>query len=191
MNYFIADLHFGHKNVLTFDNRPFTSIESHDDCLIQRWNNAVNIDDDVYILGDVSWKNVTETTKLMEQLNGKKHLIIGNHDKRLLKSKNMRDQFVEIEHYKELQSTENEEMIVLSHYPIPCFNRHYYGAYHLYGHVHTGFEWNMMENLRRQMEELYDLPCNMFNVGAMIQYIGYTPRTLDEIVEGYNKRKYF
>ena len=80
-------------------------------------------------------------------------------------------------------------MIVLSHYPIPCFNRHYYGAYHLYGHVHTGFEWNMMEHMRRQMEELYDVPCNMFNVGAMISYMDYTPRTLEEIEKGYNARR--
>lgn len=189
MNYFIGDLHFGHKNVLAFDNRPFTSIEKHDECLAQRWNTAVNIDDDVYILGDVSWRNTTETIQIMGHLNGRKHLIVGNHDKRLLKSKNMRDQFVEIEQYKELQPTENEEMIVLSHYPIPCFNRHYYGAYHLYGHVHTGFEWNMMENLRRQMEELYDVPCNMFNVGAMIPYMDYTPRTLEDIEKGYNARR--
>lgn len=54
MDYFISDLHFGHKNVLAFDNRPFDNIEQHDNALIRNWNNAVNIDDDVYILGDIS-----------------------------------------------------------------------------------------------------------------------------------------
>ena len=44
--YFIADMHLGHKNVLSFDNRPFKDIEEHDDFLIKNWNNAVGIDDE-------------------------------------------------------------------------------------------------------------------------------------------------
>ena len=71
---------------------------------------------------------------------------------------------------------------MLSHYPIPCFNKHYYGSYHLYGHVHNSFEWNMMERVKYEMTELYDKPCFMYNVGIMIDYMNYTPRTLDEII---------
>ena len=62
------------------------------------------------------------------------------------------------------------------------FKNHYYGWYHFYGHVHTGFEDNMMQHVRRQMEELYNVPCNMFNVGVMKDYMGYTPRTFEEII---------
>ena len=54
----------------------------------------------------------------------------------------------------------------------------------LYGHVHNSFEWNMMENVKKQMTELYDKKCEMYNVGAMMSYINYQPRTLEEIVKG-------
>lgn len=182
MNYFISDLHLGHVNCLKFDNRQFKTIEDHDKTIINNWNNTVGIDDDVYILGDISWHNATKTIEIFKQLNGKLHLIIGNHDKKLLKNKELRDVFVEICDYKELQ-LDDGKIIVLSHYPIPCFNRHYYGAYHLYGHVHISFEWNMMKQIKYEMEELYTVPCNMFNVGCMINYMNYTPRTLNEILE--------
>ena len=48
--YFIADTHFGHQNALAFDNRRFKTIEEHDNALIENWNNAVGIDDEVFIL---------------------------------------------------------------------------------------------------------------------------------------------
>lgn len=181
-NYFIADLHFGHQNILAFDNRPFNTIEEHDQIIIENWNNTVGIDDDVYILGDISWYNVTKTIEIFKQLNGHLHLIKGNHDGRLLKNHELRALFVEICDYKELQRDDGK-IIVLSHYPIPCFKNHYFGSYHLYGHVHGSFEYNIMLNVKRQMEELYTVPCKMYNVGAMIRYMGYIPRTLDEILE--------
>ena len=59
---------------------------------------------------------------------------------------------------------------------------HFYGWYHLYGHVHISFEENMVQNFKRQMKELYDKPLNMWNVGCMIGYMNYTPRTLEEII---------
>lgn len=187
-NYFIADLHLGHKNVLSFDNRPFKDIDENDSVIIANWNYAVGIDDDIYILGDISWYNSTKTIEIMKTLNGNKHLIKGNHDGKLLKNKQLRDQFVEITDYKELDLGQGKG-IVLCHYPIPCFKNHYYGWYHLYAHVHSSFEWNMMERVKYEMTELYDKPCLMFNVGAMIDYMNFTPRTLDEILKANDFRK--
>lgn len=180
--YFIADTHFGHENALAFDNRPFKTIEEHDNTLIDNWNQAVGMEDDIFILGDISWYNASRSIEIMKTLNGKKHLIIGNHDKKLLKNREFQSLFMEITNYKEVPSSDGKG-IVLSHYPIPCFNHHYYGWYHLYGHVHISFEWNMMERVRFEMEELYDKPCLMFNCGAMIEYMDYTPRTLEEILK--------
>lgn len=183
VNYFISDLHFGHKNCLAFDNRPFNTIEEHDKCLIETWNEIVGIDDDVYVLGDISWHNVTKTIEIVKQLNGNKHLIKGNHDGRLLKNVEFRNLFVEVTDYKELYIDDNKS-IVLCHYPIPCFKNHYYGWYHLYGHTHSGYEHNMMENIKRQSEELYGMPLYMYNVGVMMPYMNYTPKTLEQIIDG-------
>lgn len=182
MNYFISDLHVGHTNVLSFDNRPFKSIEEHDEALIKNWNSVVGIDDDVYLLGDISWHNATKTIEIFNRLNGHIHLIKGNHENRLLKNRELQSRFCEITDYKELDIGDGKG-IVLCHYPIPCFKNHYYGWYMLYGHVHTSFEDNMMQQVKYQMEALYDKPCNMFNVGCMKSYMNYTPRTLEEIIQ--------
>lgn len=185
MNYFVSDLHFGHVNCLSFDNRPFTSIEEHDETIIKNWNETIGMEDDVYILGDISWYNSTKTIEIFKRLNGNLHLIKGNHDYNVLKNPELRSLFVEIRDYKEL-GVEDGKSVVLCHYPIPCFKNHYYGWYHLYGHVHTSFEWNMMENLKRQMKELYDKDCEMYNVGIMISYMNFRPRTLQEIISEAN-----
>ena len=74
--------------------------------------------------------------------------------------------------------------VVLCHYPIPCFRNHYYGWWHLYAHVHRSFEANMTEHHKSVMEALYDQPHLSYNTGAMMPYMGYTPRTLDEIAAG-------
>ena len=179
--FFIADLHFGHKNILGFDKRPWTNIEDHDAALIKNWNEAVGYEDDVYILGDISWYNATKTIEIFKQLNGKKHLIIGNHDKKLLKSPEVRALFMEIAHYVEIDC--ESKQLVLSHYPIVSFNGHFYNGIHLYGHVHNSFEWEYIERCKQIMIKELGKPCRMFNVGAMMKYINYTPRTLNEILK--------
>ena len=123
-----------------------------------------------------------KTIEIYKQLNGVKHLVVGNHDHKLLRNKDIQALFAEITNYKEIDFGNNCG-VVLSHYPIPCFNHHYYGWYHLYGHVHNSFEWNMMERVKYEMVALYDKPCNMFNVGCMIPYMDFTPRTLEEIIK--------
>ena len=47
MIYFTADLHFYHKNVIAFANRPFFNTDEMDKVLIQNWNKRVYSDDDV------------------------------------------------------------------------------------------------------------------------------------------------
>lgn len=178
---FVSDLHFGHKNVLTYDKRPFASIEEHDKRLIDRWNERVSQDDTVWILGDVSWYTSSRTICILDQLSGHKCLIKGNHDGRILKDPNARKRFEEILDYKEL-TLDDGRRVILCHYPIPCFRDHFYGAYHLYGHVHNSFEYNMMEKVKNEMQHVYQKPCNMYNVGCMMPYMDYSPRTLNEII---------
>ena len=176
--FYLADMHFGHENVLAFDNRPFTSAQEMDAELIRRWNDAVSPGDTVYVLGDMFWCKSSVAVPILQQLHGQKFLIRGNHD-RSNDGKFTRE-FVKITEYLEVE--DGGRHVVLCHYPIPSFKNHYYGWYHLYGHVHSSFEWNMTERHKRLMRELYDKPCPMFNVGVMMPWMDYTPRTLDEIL---------
>lgn len=87
MIYYISDLHFGHLRCIKMDKRPFSSIEEMDRILIENWNNKVNEEDDVYILGDFSYKSKIDPVEYLKQLKGHKHLIVGNHDLKLIKTK--------------------------------------------------------------------------------------------------------
>ncbi len=185
MTYFISDLHFGHRNILRFDCRPFSTIEEHNEYIINQWNDVVGVDDDVWILGDISWYSALKTVNILKRLNGKKHLCVGNHDKKLVKSADFQQQFVEIVDYKEIYFGDGTG-VVLCHYPIPCYNKHFYGWYHLYGHVHATFEWTMIEDFQNQMREQHQKKSQMYNVGCMMKYMNYRPRTLEEILEANN-----
>lgn len=178
--FYISDLHFGHANIMAFDHRPFKSVSEMNAEMIRRWNSVVTNEDQVYIVGDFHWGKEDEWIEVLEQLNGQKFLILGNHD---ITPSRARKLFADIKQYKEIE--DNGRKVVLCHYPIPCFKNHFYGWYHLYGHVHRTFEYNMTEHSRYLMEELYGHPCYMYNVGAMMPYMDYTPRTLDEIVAGW------
>lgn len=152
--------------------------------LIQNWNNKVGPDDETYILGDISWHNVTKTVDFLKEMNGAKHLIIGNHDHHFLKNGMFRNQFVEIAPYKEIQFDDGKG-VVLCHYPIPTYNHHYHGWLHFYGHVHNSFEWHMIEHFQQDMVALYEKKSNMFNVGCMMPYMYWAPQTASEILQNY------
>lgn len=185
--YYIADWHYNHENVIHFDNRPFEDVKEMNSKLIKNWKERVTDNDTVYVLGDMFWsKYEKEMLWVLDQLPGKKVLIIGNHD-RMIPNSRVKDKFVQCTHYLEID--DKGRKVVLCHYPIPCFKNHYYGWYHLYGHVHNSFEWNMMEKAKNLMFSLYGHPCHMFNVGVMMPYMNYTPRTLDEIIIANNEEE--
>lgn len=78
--YFIGDTHFGHKDVITYECRPFSSVEEMDNELIARWNNVVMPEDTVFMIGDFSFYDQAETKQICQKLKGNKILILGNHD---------------------------------------------------------------------------------------------------------------
>lgn len=131
-----ADLHFGHKNIIKYENRPYETIEQMDEDLIKKWNETVKKNDTIYILGDFSWYKGEKTNEILKQLNGTKILIIGNHDGNFLKDKNFDTSlFEEIKYYKEIKH--NKKTYILFHYPIVEHNGKMYGNIHLYGHIHS------------------------------------------------------
>ena len=89
MNFYIADMHFGHKNIIRYDNRPFGSVEEMDKALIQLWNETVGSDDIVYILGDFSWYKEDKTAFILGCLKGHKVLVKGKLQEILTESASM------------------------------------------------------------------------------------------------------
>lgn len=174
--FYIADTHFGHKNCIAFDNRPFFDTKDMEGKMIENWNSVVAEDDDVYILGDMFWNYKWENANaLVCQLNGTIHNIVGNHDDRKI--------FPDNREYEEIE--DNGRHIVLCHYPIVFYkNMTRANWYHLYGHVHAAWDHNMIESWAKQVEALYQVEWKGYNVGCMLPYMNYTPRTLDEIIAG-------
>jgi calcineurin-like phosphoesterase family protein len=85
MIYFTADQHFGHTNIIKHCNRPFDAVAEMDEYLLAQWNNCVDVNDTVYILGDLFFRNTISADEYVCWLHGKKHLIKGTHDKDWLK----------------------------------------------------------------------------------------------------------
>ena len=178
---YIADMHFDYADIIPYDNRPFDSIEEMNETLTANWNRVVGPDDLTWIVGDFCAGDAARWEEILRQLNGKKALIIGNHDDRGAVDA-LRDQFEDVAEYKEME--DEGRHVVLCHYPVLAFHDHYFGWYHLYGHVHAAYEWNIAENARRLTRNLYvrEDVLRMANVGAMLPYMDYTPRTLDELL---------
>ena len=76
----IADTHFGHENIIRYCNRPFSTVEEMDKALIKNWNETVSNNDVVIHLGDVGLGSKEYISSIIKQLNGKKILVMGNHD---------------------------------------------------------------------------------------------------------------
>lgn len=173
-NYYIADTHFGHENVLKFDNRPFGSIEEMEEIMIMNWNAVVRPEDDVYILGDFCFKTKKGAAYYLKQLNGHKHLIIGNHDGKMLKDEEAMKEFETVDKMTHIKDQGHN--IVLCHFPLQEWNQYYRDAYHIYGHVH-GKKDRMFEYIIREYRAL--------NAGCMIN--NYMPVTFDQLVKNNNK----
>ena len=177
---YIADMHFGYESIIAYDNRPFDSVEEMTEKMILNWNSTVSPDDLTYIIGDFASETPEECCSILERLSGKKVLITGNHDAPEAVSA-MRGLLEDVTGYCEI--TDGIDHVVLCHYPILSFNAHQMSWCHLYGHVHSSYEWNLTEHTKRMIKKLYarEDVCLMANAGAMMTYVDYTPRTLDEL----------
>ena len=132
-----SDLHFFHNNILKYNaiSRPFNTIEEMNDVIISNWNNMITLKDKTYILGDISFGPAGKTAELLQQLNGTKILIKGNHDSSYLKNDLILNCFESIHDYYELKY--NKQFICMFHFPIEMWNRKHYGGLHFHGHTHS------------------------------------------------------
>lgn len=138
MIWFTSDHHFGHKNIIKYTSRPFGDVKEMDAELIKRWNEKVQPNDEVYHLGDFSLGWPKDLIRVLNKLNGKIYLILGNHDATALKCE---DRFEWVKDYFELEvddenAPRGKQLIVLFHYAMRVWNRSHHGSFHLYGHSH-------------------------------------------------------
>ncbi len=141
MEFFTADLHFYHVNAIRYFKRPFSSVEEMNGAMIRNWNQIVKAEDEVFILGDFTMRGEGYPDKILSQLRGRKYLVAGNHDYFAGSYEGGRLEW--IKDYCELES--GQEMFVLFHYPIADWNRKSHGAYHLHGHEHGDFRYNLRQ----------------------------------------------
>jgi calcineurin-like phosphoesterase family protein len=161
--WFTSDLHWGHRNIVKFcperqkefglDIDDTDMLQKHDEGLIRRWNMTVGKHDTVYILGDFSFAPMEDTKKILEKLHGKKHLILGNHDK---SCKGLENYFESVSQIKEVwfkthmyPFLEEHMHCVLCHFPLIAWNRRMRGSIHLHGHLHGSGD-----DLNKNSEEL-------------------------------------
>lgn len=169
MNLYISDLHFGHRNVLQFDHRPFREIDEMDAALIKLWNMRVDADDHIYMLGDICYKSDKSEEWYLRQLKGHKHLVVGNHDRHLLTNEKAMSYFESVDTIKVIEDGDN--FITMCHYPLASYNRENYGGWHIYGHIHS------------RKDEVYDFMKHKeraLNAGCMIN--NYAPASLNELI---------
>lgn len=172
MKYYIGDTHFGHEQIIHYDHRPFDSVDEMDEALIANWNRKVTEKDHVYIIGDFTYHSCHMPEYYLRQLRGHKHLIVGNHDKVILRDDNALAYFESVEYLGHYRDHKRET--VLCHYPLMEWNGsrrdEFHRAWHIYAHIHarTGGIYDVIHERGQAL-----------NAGCMIN--GYEPCTLEEL----------
>ncbi len=160
--FFIADTHFGHKEIIGFENRPFENVEEMNEILIQNWNKTVSENDEIFILGDFAFGEKEEIQKYISALNGYKILILGNHDRVYPLSWWKETGIEEVIQYPVIY----REWFILSHEPLYINKNMPYA--NIFGHVHGN--------------PLYtDVSEQSFCVSA--ERINYTPLDFEEMLK--------
>ena len=178
MNYYISDTHLGHSNIINLDDRPFDNVQNMDEAIMSLWNETVSANDDVYMLGDLCFRNSKPADWYLSRLSGHKHLIIGNHDGELLRNKNALKMFDSVNsmlHIKDMLDGKTIDAI-LCHYPLIEWDGYYKGWYHIFGHIHSA----MNKSGKIMAKEPKAL-----NAGCMIN--NYMPVTFKELIVHNNK----
>lgn len=179
-NWVISDTHWFHKNIIEYNERPFENWEDMNEKMIEAWNNKVGKKDLVYHLGDLAMgngmgPNHEHLVKLLNRLNGRIVLIVGNHDRPL--KDHVFNRFAHVCHYLECTTPEKNErgadtLCIMSHYAKRVWNKSHRGSWMLYGHSHNS---------------LYDMGGKTLDVGVDATE-DYAPIAYEEIVSRMSTR---
>ena len=135
--FFTADTHFGHRNIIKYQNRPFNDVLDMGEALVKNWNEVVKPSDTIWVLGDFAFTCTMEyALDIVNRLNGIKHFIKGNHDDYLALQFNA----VRPGTWKTVKDADeiniHNRKITLFHYAIESWHHDYKGSWHLHGHNH-------------------------------------------------------
>jgi calcineurin-like phosphoesterase family protein len=161
MIWFTADLHLDHEAILSFQGRPFKTLDDMNKALVDNWNRVVAPGDEVWLLGDFVWSAHVHYWR--KQLQGHINLVLGNHDRRRLSLLDSR-LFTSVQDVRYLRW--QGERFWLSHYAHRVWPKSGSGAYHLYGHSHGDLPMG---------------PGRSMDVG--VDANDYTPISIERVVE--------
>ena len=168
--FIIADLHFGHTNIIGYEDRPFTDVDDMNKKLINYWNSVVGSDDIVYVLGDFTLsRRMDVITNLVNSLHGRKILIMGNHDTR--KPKDYVSCGFEVATRKPMMV---EPGVILMHEPFIDSSFIAPNYIYFFGHVH---------NNHSIMDDYPNCMC------VSVERINYRPIDLDECIRKLRKKR--
>lgn len=173
--WFTSDNHYGHTNIINFCKRPFKNIYEMDEELTKRWNEVVKENDIVFCLGDFCFGGSKEWNEKLDKLNGKKYLIIGNHDEKNLRQGYL-NKFEKVSYMMHIYV--DGQSIYLSHFPFLCFAGSYrekHSVWSLHGHVHS----NPKIKGGLDMKRLVTLFPTQYDVG--VDNNGFKPISFDEV----------
>jgi len=193
--YFTSDLHLSHENIIQLCKRPFKGIEEMNQSLINNWNNTINNDDTVFVLGDFCWSMSDKTIKyFISQLNGIKYFIKGNHDKNERAFPQLYDGFVNI---KVVDSDDKKfsgyQYTTLCHYPMLSWYQSHRGAWQLFGHWHTLPDLQPMRRVENhesdyiKEEYLYMDRLRTYQYDVGVDMNNYRPVSYNFIKDYFNK----
>lgn len=165
-----ADLHFSHKNIIKYEDRPFADTEEMDKALIQNWNSVVQADDKVFVLGDVAFTSKARTIELVKQLNGHKILIMGNHDRARSVKFWMDAGFEIVSPWPVIL----KDGVVLMHEPPEYFNDKV-PYFYIYGHVHGTSDYQ---------DHTDHSAC------VSVERLDYTPALIEDVISGKAYKKF-
>ena len=158
--FFIADLHFGHKNIIRYENehRKFTEIDEHDEELVKRWNNVVTKNDIVWVIGDFCLGKSHLCKAGL--LNGSKRLVMGNHD--ILPTVDY------LQYFDKLYGVATFDKLILTHVPVNE-NQFWRYTHNIHGHTHS---YKVLDK-EGKIDKRY--------VNVSVENINLTPISYDEL----------
>lgn len=178
--FFTSDLHFGHRNVIRFCNRPWQDEKEMNSGLIDNWNSVVGDNDIVFVLGDSFWFNDSQSIKrVISKLNGKDiYVLPGNHDDfsswyriddpRIHLCSDTVVLWLQFEGRKKIFE------IWMNHYPLMTWPHREGGSIQLFGHIHS------QEGKYDGVDQ--DLPLHKNQIDVGCDRWGWKPISIEDIM---------